>query len=99
MEADPDFEPAFLLTRPELFQHLALYSEAFRDLGSTRQLGALGGAGEIPWTAIDRYAERLGLHDLDAFERLRWALGVQDRVYLEHLAEKARASANRGGKP
>ncbi len=98
MEADPEFQPAFMLERPELPEHLALYSEAFRDLASTRQLGALGGAGEIPWTAIDRYAQRYGL-DFDGFERLRWAIGIQDGVYLEHLAQKAKESANRGGKP
>lgn len=96
MALDPDWQPAFMENRPELFEHLAFYSEAFHDLSPERQLPGLGGAGPIPWTAIDRYAERYGL-DLEAFERLRRMIRIQDRLYLQDVTEKAKAAASRGG--
>lgn len=95
MEADPDFCPAFMVERPEIWPHLLLYSEAFTDLSTDRPLGALGGAGPIPWTALDRYAARHGIDDLDAFERFRRMIRAQDGAYLKHMAEKAKT---KGGK-
>ena len=94
MEADPDFHPAFMLERPDLWPHLATYSEAFAQLTTDRPLGALGGAGAIPWTALDRYAARLSIDDLDDFERFQKLIRAQDRAYLEHAAEVAK----KGGK-
>jgi hypothetical protein len=38
--------------------------------------------GPIPWTAIDRYAERYGL-DGDAFERLSLWIRMMDRAARE----------------
>lgn len=95
MEVDPSFHPAFMLERPDLWPHLALYSEAFAQLTTDRPLGALGGVGSIPWSALDRYAARLGLDDLDEFERFQKLIRAQDRAYLEHAAEAAKA---KGGK-
>lgn len=94
MEAEPGFCPRFMADRPELWPHLTLYSEAFGDLSSERPLGAMGGCGSISWSAIDRYAERYGIDDLDDFERFRRMIRAQDRVYLEDVAERAK----KGGK-
>lgn len=96
MEADPTFFPAFMVERPELEPHLALYSEAYSDLSTDRPLGALGGAGPIPWSAIDRYATRHEIDDPDAFDRLRRMIRAQDRAYLEHMAEEAKRRAGKG---
>lgn len=95
MEADPTFLPAFMVDRPELEPHLTLFSEAFSDLTTDRQLGAMGGAGPIPWSAIDRYAARHEIDDLDDFDRFRRMIRAQDRTYLEHMAEEAKRA---GGK-
>lgn len=53
----------------------------------------MGGCGPIPWSAIDRYAERYGIDDLDEFERFRRFIRGQDRVYLERAAEEAKGKA------
>lgn len=91
MEADPTFFPAFMLERPDLWPHLVFHSEAFAALSTDRPLGALGGVGAIPWTALDRYAARHGIEDSDEFERFQRLIRVQDRAYLEHAAETAKA--------
>lgn len=51
-------------------------------------MGAMGGAGGIPWTAINAYADRHEVEDFDAFKVVLKAL---DTVYLEHVAEKMKA--------
>ncbi|WP_232629164.1 phage tail assembly chaperone [Methylobacterium sp. Leaf118] len=90
MEHDPSFFPAFMAERPELWPHLAFYSEAFADLSADRQLGAMGGAGQVPWSSIDRYADRYEIDDLDDFDRFRRMIRAQDRIYLEHMAKSSR---------
>lgn len=77
-----------MLNKPEVVDGLGWYLEAFWDLTSDRQLGAMGGAGSIPFTAIDRYAAR---HDIDepaAFDRLRVIMRALDAEYLKWLGEK-----------
>lgn len=95
MEADPTFFPAFMADRPELEPHLAFYSEAFADLSTDRPLGAMGGAGPIPWSAIDRYAARHEIDDPDDFDRLRRMIRAQDRAYLDHVAEEAKRKSGK----
>lgn len=94
MEADPVFIPAFMADRPDLEQHLILYSEAFADLSTDRPLGAMGGAGPIPWSAIDRYAARHEIDDPEDFDRLRRMIRVQDQAYLNHMVESAKPKSN-----
>lgn len=48
--------------------HLDFVWSAFWDLSNDRPIG-LGSVGAIPWSAIDRYAERYGVRDPDAFDR------------------------------
>lgn len=52
----------------------------------------MGGAGGIPWTAIDRYADR---HEIDDFDTFKTVLKALDGVYLEHVAEKMKAKSEK----
>ncbi|MDP4024462.1 hypothetical protein Q8W71_17695 [Methylobacterium sp. NEAU 140] len=85
---DPTFDPPALRERPELWPHLAFVSAAFSELSTDRPIGAMGGCGPIPWTAIAGYAERYGLDDLDEFERFGRLIRAQDRIYLADVAKK-----------
>ena len=86
--------PAALLRKPEIEPGAALYLDAFWDLSGDRQIGAMGGAGRIPFLARDRWAQRQGLDD-DAFEMLSHVLRALDDVYLKHLAEQAKRATKR----
>lgn len=90
--------PPALLRKPEVSPGLDRYLTAFWDLTSERQLGAMGGCGSIPWTAIDRYAARQGLDDLDDFERFRSIIRAMDGAYLAHVAEVTKPGKGKGSK-
>lgn len=47
----------------------------------------MGGAGPIPWTAIDRYAERHGI-DGERFDELERYIKAIDAAYLEWQSEQ-----------
>lgn len=53
---------------------------AFHELSTCRQIGMA--LGPIPWTAIDRYAERHGIGDFEQFATLVRAC---DAAYLGAL--------------
>lgn len=53
---------------------------AYRALETCRSIGMAWGP--IPWTAIDRYAERYGIHG-DTFERLNFWIRMMDAASLE----------------
>jgi hypothetical protein len=72
----------------ELLEDSIGYWVAWHNLTADRPLGALGGAGRIPWSAIDRYAERNHFEDVDLLARMLWAM---DDVYLAWVAEKAKS--------
>lgn len=55
----------------------------------------MGGCGSIPWAAIERYADRYGIHDLDEFERFVRMIRAQDRIYLQHVAKQAKAASKK----
>jgi hypothetical protein len=76
-----DYEPPLPGSR-DLF-------EAFWELSTDRDVGF--GYGEIPASAIDRYARRHGFDDPDEFEMLRRAIRAMDREYLKHKAEQMKA--------
>jgi hypothetical protein len=50
------------------------------SLASDKGLG-YGMVGEVPWTAIDRYAERFGIRNVRRFERL---IRGMDAAYERH---------------
>jgi hypothetical protein len=72
-------------TRVDLFPHLAVDAEAFRDLSTDREIGM--GRGPIPWSAIHLYGERYGLVK-DDFDRLVRIIRAMDGAYLSYFAER-----------
>lgn len=67
------------------------YWEAWHFLTSDRPLGAMGGAGRIPYSVIERYAETHLFDDADQLARMLWAM---DDVYLAWMAEQAKSKAS-----
>lgn len=53
---------------------------AYNALATTRSIGMA--TGPIPWTAVDRYAERYGIEG-DAFERLTAWVRMMDHAARE----------------
>lgn len=80
--------PAALLKQPEILPHLLFAWRAFSALSSDRPLGALGGCGPIPWSCIERYADRHGIVGSDALDRFEALIRAQDRVYLDDAAAR-----------
>lgn len=70
--------------------HLEFYWSAFWALSGDRQLGAFGGAGHIPFLAIDAYGRRYSVADGDEFDRFAALIRAMDAVYLEWLAEQTK---------
>lgn len=52
---------------------------AFWDLGKDRAFGF--GVGPIPWSAIDRYAQRHQIDDPDEFDRFNLLVSAMDREF------------------
>lgn len=82
---------------PDLLPGLEMYYEAFVELSTCRDHGL--GAGPIPWTAIDRYAERNGFEG-EGYEYLLRMVRALDDAFLAHTRkkegeERARAEADR----
>lgn len=84
--------PAALLRQPELPERLLFVWTAFHDLRDDRPLG-FGAIGNIPWSAMDRYARRAGLGDRDEFDRFTGLLKGMDAVWLEWAREKMKQAA------
>lgn len=60
--------------------HVLFYWNAFWELCSDRPPG-MASTSRIPFTAIDRFARRYGIHDLDAFDRFRSIIREMDEAY------------------
>jgi hypothetical protein len=71
----------------ELGDAAVSYWVAWHSLSSDRPMGAMGGAGRIPWSVIDRYAEKNLFDDTDQLARMLWAM---DDVYLSWMAEQSK---------
>lgn len=68
--------------------------KAWNDLNSCRSLGM--GVGPIPWSAVDRYAQAVGL-DGDEFVLL-WRCSMRlEKIYQDHLKEKSDRRAKKHG--
>lgn len=59
-------------------------------------MGAFGGAGAVPFSAIDRYAARYGIEDLEEFDRFRRMIRAQDRAYLKDAANRMKNNDKTG---
>jgi hypothetical protein len=95
-EADQFRDRPEELDRPTLRPELSFYYNAFWILRSDRTLEN----GPIPFTAIDRFAERYGVCGTEAFERLRILVTrMMDRyrqkesATIRQLEENARIEA------
>ncbi|WP_425515124.1 phage tail assembly chaperone [Methylorubrum populi] len=87
MAAEDGIVPAALVQQPDLPDRLAFVWGAFHDLRDERALG-FGSVGAIPWSAMDRYAQRSGLSDSDEFARFTALLRAMDAVWLAWMREK-----------
>jgi hypothetical protein len=85
-------EPSALKRRPELRPYLTSIWNAFLALSGDRQVGAAGSVQRIPFTAIDRYAERYGIDNGDEFERFHALMSRLDAAYLQWAATKMEKS-------
>ena len=85
MEPPPDALPE--VEMPDVDAVEMMYWNHFGELQTERPLGAMGGAGPIPWTSIDRYAERFGFAEegyADFLEIIRFL----DGLWLKNMSEK-----------
>jgi len=71
-----------LVNRPVLMPHLHFYMDAFGALGYDRPIGMV--AGPIPWSSLDRYAQRFDVGDFRVFE---FFIRTLEAVQLEHEAK------------
>ncbi len=74
-------------------RHLTVWS-AFFDLCGDRPAG-MGFVGQIPFSAVDRYAARYGITDIDEFETFQSLLRVMDAAYVRRAADQIEAASRR----
>lgn len=72
-------------------EHASVAWRGWHALQFDRQYGAFGGQGQIPFTAIDRYAVRYRI-DGTAFEVFHALIIAMDNEYLDHEGRKAEAA-------
>lgn len=80
--------PPPLASRPDLEDHLAPVWTAFWDLQGERRISPSGMVRPLPWTAVERWAERFGWADPDGFDWLWSRLQGLDRDYLDFEAAR-----------
>lgn len=93
MAAEGEDIPA-LRGRIDPADHLAFVWDAFWALQGDRHLG-FGSVGPIPHLAIDAYASRYGIADLDEFDRLRRLVAAMDGVWLKDARRRAEEATKR----
>lgn len=84
-------EPPPGLVPPDLEPGAETYFEAWNALAHDRPLGQ-GFIGSIPFMAIDRYAERIGLNDPDEFALFARLVRAMDTEYVMIVNAKMRDS-------
>lgn len=88
MAAETGVMPAALVNRVDVRPDLLLYWQAFDDLSGARPVG-FGGAGDIPWTALDQWATRHGVTG-DMFDMLVDVVRRMDAAWLKWVNRKTR---------
>lgn len=83
-------EPKALQDRPELPESLLFVWNAWWALCADRAMG-FGGAGPIPFSAVDRYATRFGVHDQDDFETFAALIAAMDDVFFAAQSKRLKA--------
>lgn len=78
--------PDRILNKPTLLLGLGLYYNAFYDLGTERQLGAMS-PGRIAWSKVRQYAEVYKFNEDQA--QLLWLyIAKMDTAFLKWLGDK-----------
>jgi hypothetical protein len=80
--------PEKIANAPKLFKGLEPYYIAFWELSTDRPSGF--GAGQIPWSSIDRYATREEL-DYEGYMDLVDFVRAMDRTFLKYHKEQSDA--------
>lgn len=75
------------MDRPEVRPELTFFWNAFSVLGTDRQIGM--GEGPIPFTAINDYAYRYRIDDVDAFDYFKAIIRAMDDEYRSFRAEQS----------
>lgn len=76
-----------MVKKPDLDEGLDWYLDAFWMLTGERPVGVFGGVGRIPFSAVDRWAQRYGVDDLDGFERLQMIVDALDAEFIDFVAK------------
>ena len=85
--------PERIKNAPRLLPGLDFYFEAFMHLTSCRESG--WGVGPIPWTAIIRYCDEIGLQG-DQREDMVHHIEVMDKAYIDHQNKKQEDGKSQG---
>lgn len=85
--------PKALLNRPDLGEHLHFVWSAYHAVSADRPVGF--GLASIPFAAIDRFARRYGITDIDEFDRLRRLIGEMDRAMIEDAQAEQKNAENK----
>lgn len=88
--------PDFIADAPQLNAELEIFWAMFWELSSCRGYTAMGDPTRIPWTAIDRYAERHRFTQ-DAFSDAVFLLGRMDDAFIAHNSKKRPPVVQSGG--
>jgi len=72
-------------SRPEVPAWAQRYWQCFTDLASDRPSGM--GAAPLPWRAIDQWAARHGIDDLDEFAELVRVVRHLDSVWMDWIGK------------
>lgn len=91
-------DPPESTTPPDCPDDLLGFLPIFWELGTCRAAG-FSGPGPIPWTAIDTYAQRMGIADDEVlYGDLVFYMRKMDEVYLSYAAEQSAVSSKSSGK-
>lgn len=83
--------PKFLQDKPELNELLIWYWESFWELSTTRN-----DMGQIPWTAINEYANRWGINSDTEFDTFIYFIRSMDSVFLDKRRKELERDKNNG---
>jgi hypothetical protein len=80
---------------PDAFPESGFYLDAFHTLSTERQIGAMGGAGHIPWSCAMAFASDAGLLSADEREQFWRLIHKMDGSYLEWVGEKQKRDSTK----
>lgn len=96
LAAETGKKPKALIDRPAIDEHLRFAWNAYWELASDRPHNPVGSPAAIPFAAIDRYAARYGVDDMDEFARFHQLVRRMDMAFRAHMSKK-NATESDGG--